>query len=232
MSLIFPRQLVAPHAVLGRWQPETAREKVSYYGWGAIGAPLVMLLYPLVLLGYIARFYARGLDSTATQVGLVGSLLIPLVVWGLLSVVAWLRFPLEGFAAVLAATIVATASAGLAFGFSRVGGRGTTILFAYPFALNAIFLPPVVAAFYSPLVARYVFPGSEQIAIWILDNILYVYGINTFIRSEFALEGLGYAGMWFGIAIPLGWFLGLVVTLADLVRPADGSEDHQRSAAD
>lgn len=228
MALVFPRQLVAPHAVLGRWTPDTIREKLSYYGWGTIGAPFVVLLYPLVLLGYIARFYARRLDSTATRVGLLGSLAIPLLVWGLLSVVALFRFPIEGFTAVVAATVVATVSAGLAFGFARVGGRSSTVLFAYPFVLNAIFLPPVVAAFYSPLVARYVFPGSEQIAIWILDNLLYIYDINTIIRSEFALEGIGYVGMWFGLAVPLGWFLGVVVSLADLVRPKD-SEGAQGS---
>jgi MFS family permease len=32
--------------------------------------------------------------------------------------------------------------------------------------------------------------------------------------------------MWFGIAVPLGWLLGILVTLADLVRPkGDGDED-------
>lgn len=231
MEVLFPRQRVAPHAVLGRWQPDTIREKLTYYGWGAIGAPLVVLLYPLVLLGYVARFHARGLDTTATRIGLAGSLVVPLVLWGLLSAVAWLRFPFDGFMAVLAAALVATVSAGLAYGSARVGGRTTTVLFAYPFALNAIFLPPVVAALYSPLMAQYVFPGSEAVAIWILDTILDVYGINEVLRARYSLEGIAYVGMWVGIAVPLGWVLGVLVTLADMVRPAEETDDAAGGAA-
>ena len=224
MALLYPRQLVKPHAVLGRWRPDTPREKVSYYGWGVVGAPLVLLLYPLVLLGYITRFYARGVESTARRIGLIGVMLLPLILWGLLTAVAYMQFSFEGFAAVLAATIVATLSAGLAYVFARVGGRGTTVLLAYPFAMNAIFLPPVVAALYSPFMARHIFPGSELLAIWILDNILYIYGINQFLRAHYTLEGVAYVGMWIGIAVPLGWILGTLVTLADIVRPSSSEE--------
>lgn len=228
MSFAFPRQLVDPHAVLGRWRPDTSTEKLTYYGWGLIGAPLIGLLYPLVLIGYIARFYSRRLDSTAARVGIVGVLVISVIVWGLLSVIALIRFPIRGFMAVAAAGMAATVSAGLAYLFSRVGGRGTTVVLAYPFALNAIFLPPVVASLYSAWIARVVGPWSETLAIWILDNILYIYGINAVLRSEFALEGIGLVAMWFGIAIPVGWLLGLLVTLADVVRPTGEREEERR----
>jgi hypothetical protein len=37
--------------------------------------------------------------------------------------------------------------------------------------------------------------------------------------------------MWFGIAVPVGWFLGVVVTVADLVRPkGDATEDADKVA--
>ena len=39
--------------------------------------------------------------------------------------------------------------------------------------------------------------------------------------AEFDLEGVTYVLLWFGISVPVGWLLGTVVTLADLVRPAE-----------
>ena len=231
LGLLYPRQRVTPHSVLGRWRPETVSGKVTYYSWWFLGAPVVFVLYPLVLLGYMIRFYSRRVETTATRLGLIGVMLIPLIVWGLLSAIAAVRLPGEGFIAVLAAAIVATLSAGLAYLFTRFGGRTTTVIVAYPFALNAIFLPPVVAALYSPVVARVVFPGSEALAIWILDNLLHFYGINQFLRAQYTLEGVAYAGMWFGIAVPLGWILGTLVTLADLVRPTSSGEESASESA-
>lgn len=219
MALVFPRQLIAHHNVLGRWRPESTGDRVLFWSWYAIGAPLVALLYPFVLVGFATRFYAGKIDNTAARLGIVGVIVVPVVVWGALSLVALVRLSAEGFVAVVAAAIVATVSAVLAYGFARIGGRGTTVVFAYPFAMNAIFLPPVVAALYSPMLARMVFPGSEQLAIWILDNLLHVYGINAFLRAHYTLEGVAYAGMWFGIAVPVGWLLGTLVTLANVVRP-------------
>ena len=52
--------------------------------------------------------------------------------------------------------------------------------------------------------------------------MLYVYDINEYLRASFTLEGIGVLLMWVGIATPVGWFLGIVVTLADLVRPRSG----------
>jgi hypothetical protein len=55
-------------------------------------------------------------------------------------------------------------------------------------------------------------------------------GINDVLRGAFDLEtfgeqwglpGLGYVLMWIGISVPLGWFLGLLVALANLIRPTD-----------
>jgi hypothetical protein len=105
-----------------------------------------------------------------------------------------------------------------AYGFVRLDGRPVTVLFAYPFAMTAIFLPPVVAALFSPAVAEAVIPGSETLAIWLLDNVA-PDSVASYLRGNFDLEGLMYVVMWFGIAVPLGWVLGTMVSLADVVRP-------------
>ena len=221
MEVLFPRQL-NPSRVLGRWTPDTTGQKASYYGWGLLGLPLVLLGYPLLLLGFATRFYAKKLDSATTRLGVVGVVLLSLAAWGLLTAAAWFRnFSTEGLVAVAAAGAVATVAAALAVVFSRVGGRITSVIFAYPAAMTALFLPPVVAALYSPALADVVFPQSTNLAVWILDNILYVGGLNDLLRERFALEGGAYVLMWFGIAVPLGWLLGCVVALADLVRPSD-----------
>jgi len=229
MELVFPRQL-DPSSVLGRWEPETGGQKAAYYAWAALGIPLVMIGYPLLLLGFATRYYAGKLDSATTRLGIVGVVLVAAVAWGLLTVGAWVRqFSTSGLIAVAAAGGVATVSAGLAVVFSRRGGRLTSVVFAYPAATTALFLPPVVAALYSPALAG-VLTGSTNLAIWILDNVLTVGGLNEIIRSRFALEGPAYVAMWFGIAVPLGWLLGSVVALADVIRPKQEGSNSSGSA--
>lgn len=219
MGLAFPRQYT--HNVLGRWRPQTTGGQVLYWLWYAVGAPLIALLYPLVLAGFAIRFYAIRLDSTATRLGVIGVLGVSIVVWGALTVVAWAQLPWDAFLAVLAAGIVATISAVLAFATTRIGGRGTTVLLAYPFAMTALFLPPVVAALVTPSLEPYVLDPSYDFAVFLLQNPLALGGINEFLWANFELEGVAYAGMWLGIAFPVGWLLGLLVTLANTVRPRE-----------
>lgn len=223
MEVLFPRQL-NPSRVLGKWTPDTTGQKISYYGWSLLGLPLVVIGYPLLLLGFATRYYAMRLDTATARIGILGVVLVSLVAWGLLTAAAWVQnFSAEGLVAVAAAGGVATVSAALAVVFSRVGGRLTSVLLAYPAAMTALFLPPVVAALYSPTLAGVVFTESTSIAIWILDNVLVVGGLNDLLRARFALEGAAYVLMWFAIAVPLGWLLGAVVALADVVRPkSDG----------
>jgi len=218
MALAFPRQRDYEGTALGKWQPSSAGERATYGAWSAVGFGVVLVGYPLLLLGVATRFYARRLDGAATRLGLVGVILLSVLVWGGLSAVARLRFSPEGFAAVLAASAVATVSGVLAVLGKRAGGRVVTVFAAYPFGVTAVFLPPVVAALYSPSVAELVFPRSQSIAVWLLDNVLVVGGVNELLRARFDLTEFAYVLMWFGLAIPVGWFLGLVVTLADVVR--------------
>ena len=223
MELVFPRQRTAVHSVLGKWQPRTQGDKIKYRLWMALGVPIVALLYPLLLVGFAARFNASRFDSATTRLGVIGVVVLAAVLWGLLTALARVRLSFDGFVAVGAASVVAVVSAGLAAGFTRLGGRGTTVVFADPFAMNAIFLPPVVAALYDPSLSG-VLEGSEELAIYLLDNILFVGGLNEFLRNNYSLEGIGVVLMWVGIATPLGWLLGCTVTLADLVRPRSGDD--------
>lgn len=219
MGIVFPRQVGAENTVLGKWKPKTRGQQIEYLLWGTLGLPVIAILYPLVLFGTFVRFQSRRIDDAAGVLGVLGVLVLSAVVWGLLAVVARIRFPLEGFFAVLAAGIVATASAVGALVFSRIGGRKTTVFLAYPLGMTAIFLPPVVAALFSPVLAELVFPGSQSLAIEVLARL--PDRLATFLRTRFDLVGVAYVGMWFAIAVPLGWLLGGLVTLADVVRPTD-----------
>ncbi len=227
MEVVFPRQL-DPSTVLGKWKPKTTLQSLGYYAWGALGAPLVAIIYPFLLVGFAARYYAARLDSAVTRLGIIGAVLVVALVWGGLTLVTYVQLEITDVLAVGAASLVAVVSAGLAAGTSRIDGRPVSVLLAYPFAMTALFLPPVVAALVTPSLERLILPPSYDLAAWILDTFLFVGGLNDVIRGAFNLEtfgqqwglpGLGYLLMWVGISVPLGWFLGGLVALADLVRP-------------
>ena len=205
--------------MLGKWTPQSTLGTVFYRVLGTVGVPLVGLLYPFVLFGFAMRYQTKRIDRTAASLGVLGVVVLSLLIWGGLTAVAWKRFSTAGFHAVAAAAGVATLAAVLAYLTSRLGGRFTTVLFAYPFGMTAFFLPPVVAALYSPTVSTVVFPNSESIAVWLLDNVLTYRNVDAYLRTRYDLEGLAYVGMWFGIAVPVGWTLGFLVTLANVVRP-------------
>ncbi|WP_254764191.1 hypothetical protein [Natrinema marinum] len=228
MEIVFPRQRGRGHSVMGKWKPETLPQKIGYHGWSVLGLIGLLVLYPLTVLGLATRFYAAKLDSTRTRLGIVGVTGMALLGWGLLTI-AWgamsymnqVDIPVEAVLAVAAASGVATVSTALAATCTKKGGRAVTVVFAYPFAMTALFLPPVVAALVTPSLHPYVLDPSYEFAAWALDNVLVVGGINDYLRGNFSLEGAAYAAMWLGIAFPLGWFLGTIVALANLVRPSE-----------
>lgn len=221
MALVFPRQRSGGHSVLGRWTPSTTRGMIAYRLWSVLGTAIVAVLYPLMLLGVMTRFYSRRVDLLLAWIGVFGVVIVAGLVWGALTVVAHFQLSHEGFLAVAAAAAVATAAAGVAAVTTKFGGRLTTVVFAYPAAMTAIFLPPIVAALFSPFLGDVVFPRNEAIAIWILDNVLHVGDLNAWLREQYELDEVGHVLMWFGISVPLGWFLGILVSLADLIRPAE-----------
>jgi len=196
---------------------------VLYRLWSVLGVPVIALLYPLVLLGAFIRFQTRRIGRTAASLGLIGVVALSLLVWGSLAALA--RFELDlaagGVIAIALAGFVATLAAALAVGAKSIGGRATTVLLAYPFAMTAIFLPPVVAALFSKTLAAIVLPNSTALARWLLANALAPIGLAETFSRTFELEGLGYVIMWLAISFPIGWVLGTLVALADLVRPTE-----------
>jgi hypothetical protein len=226
MELLFPRQRGAQHSVLGKWKPSTTGDKVKYRLWGALGVPLVLLCYPLMLFGLAVRFYSRKFDNLATRIGLGGTLLVVTVIWGALTAIVrvYSGFGNVGFLAVLVASVTAVVSAGLAFVCWAKGGRASTVLLAYPFGVTALLLPPVVAAFYSDAVGAVVFTQSRQIAVVILNQVFQPIGLKDLLTQNLELQGFAFVLMWFGIAVPLGWLLGLLVALANLTRPREEDE--------
>ncbi|WP_247728943.1 hypothetical protein [Halovivax limisalsi] len=227
MEIFFPRQRGRGHSVMGKWKPETLPQAIAYYGWYLVGALGLLALYPLAVIGLATRFYASKLDSTATRLGIVGVTGVAVVVWGLLSLLAYVELPWNSFLAIAAASSVAVVSAALATVTSKYGGRPVTVLLAYPFAMTALFLPPVVAALVTPSLEPYVLEPSYDLAAWLLDNVLVVGDINDYLRENYQLQGGAYAAMWFGFSVTSGWFFGLLVSLANLVRPSpdDGDEE-------
>lgn len=219
MELVFPRQRGSGHSVMGKWTPSTTSGWIGYRLWSAVGVPIVGVLYPLALFGLMFRFYASRIDRVAAGLGVAGVVILAALVWGVLTVAAHQLFSTDGFLAVLAAAVVATIAAGLAVIFSQVGGRLVSVVFAYPAAMTALFLPPVVAALVSPTLGEIVLSGSDSLAIWLLDTVLSIGGLNEWLSAQYTLAGAAYLGMWFGIAVPLGWLIGSLVTLAGLVRP-------------
>jgi hypothetical protein len=223
MEFVFPRQRGAEGTVLGKWRPEEGYERVLYRAWSVVGVPIVGLVYPFVLLGYILRFQTRRVTLTARRLGWIGVVVLFAVLWGALSLLAKFQFADAltggGVTAIVAASGVAVLSAALAFAFWRIDGRVVTVALAYPFAVTAIFLPPVVAALYSTAVADVVLDSSDSLARWFLATGPDVAGVKTYLVENFEREGFAYVLMWFGISVPLGWVLGVLVTLADLVRP-------------
>ncbi|MDQ2051920.1 hypothetical protein RBH26_15690 [Natronolimnohabitans sp. A-GB9] len=227
MELVFPRQRGRGHSVMGKWKPETPLQKVGYHAWSILGLFGLLILYPLTVIGFATRYYAAKLDSTRTRLGILGVTGVALLGWGLLTIV-WgamsymeqVDIPVDAVLAVAAASGVATVSTALAATCTKKGGRGVTVVLAYPFAMTALFLPPVVAALVTPALEGVVLEPSYDFAAWTLDNVLHVGGINEILRANFDLEGAAYAAMWLGLSFPLGWFLGVVVALANLVRPS------------
>jgi hypothetical protein len=223
MEVVWPRQRSAEGTVLGKWEPDGGLTLYLYRLWSAVGVPVVGLFYPLVLFGYFIRFQTSRLNGAALRIGFVGIVGLFAVLWGALALLAKFQFSgsldAGGVTAVAAASGVAIASAALAFGFYRLDGRPLTVLFAYPFAMTAIFLPSVVAALYAPAVAGVVLDQSDSLARWFLFDAPSIFGVQEFLVRQFEREGFAYVLMWFGISVPLGWLLGLVVTLAELVRP-------------
>lgn len=223
MEVIYPRQRGVEHSVLGKWTPQPGIQSYLYRLWAVVGAPAVALVYPFVLLGFVIRFQTRRISAGAARIGAIGVVVLVIVVWGGLALLAKFRFSESftpgGVTAVVAASAVAIVAALLAYLFWQYRGRGTTVVFAYPLAVIAIFLPPVVAALFSTTVANVILDRSDSLAHWFVFNGPDLFGVIPYLVDNFDRTDFAHVIIWLCIAIPVGWILGTVVTLADLVRP-------------
>ena len=221
MEVFFPRQRGAEDTVLGKWKPETTREVITYRLWHILGVPVIAIVYPLVLLGYFLRYQTRKINVTATRLGFFGVVFLFTLLWGGLTALVYFQLqPLLEDGAVIAlaaASIVAVVSSALSYLFWRIGGRGTTVLLAYPFAMTAIFLPPVVAAlFYEPL-GEIIIDQGDDLFRWMFQTG--PEAVTEPLGDRFDREEHHHALIWFAISFPVGWVIGTLVTLADLIRP-------------
>lgn len=219
MSLFFPHQHGRGHPVLGKYRPQETWKLVFYWVWAIVGVPISIVVYPFVILGFIIRLTTIRLSRTAARLGILGVVVIVGVLWGVLSLLAYFQLETNEFLALSAAAVVATVAAAIAVLGHDNGGRGLTVLIAYPASVTAIFLPPIVAALLWEPLGDIILPQSELLAVFILDDILFVFGLNDIIRDMFDLDGVGFIGMWLAISLVIGWILGILVSLADVVRP-------------
>jgi drug/metabolite transporter (DMT)-like permease len=221
MAFLFPRQRNARDTVLGRWQPDTLGQQVPYYLWAVVGILVVAVVYPLLLAGYFVRYQTRTVGAAGVRLGLVGVVVLVALVWGGLTALVAVQsgsFQEGAVTALALASGVAVVSAALSYLAWRVDGRPTTILLAYPFAVTAIFLPPVVAAlFWERLDGLIQF--SDDIAYWVTNEGPDPLGIVTWLEENFERQDEDHVLIWFAASFPVGWTLGLLVTLADLIRP-------------
>jgi hypothetical protein len=133
--------------------------------------------------------------------------LIAAVIWGIGLVYGAARFGVSGFVSLFGASIIAVLSASVAVLFFLVPGKRKTIGLAYPFTLNVVLLPPLIIAYYEPVLA-FVWDYSSNLAIWILDTPLDYYGINSYLRQNFTMTRGLYILMWFILSYPAGWIVG------------------------
>ncbi len=221
MEVFFPRQRGAADTVLGKWKPESTGEVITYRLWSGIGVPVVGVVYPLVLLGYFIRYQTHKINVTASRLGFFGIILLFTLLWGGLTALVYveLQGALEDGAVVgiAAASTVAVVSAALSYIFWRLGGRFTTVFLAYPFAMTALFLPPVVAAlFYEPL-GEVIIGQGDDLFRWMFRTG--PESLTEPLGDRFDRQEHHHAIIWFIISFPVGWVLGILVTLANVIRP-------------
>lgn len=223
MELLFPRQRGAGHSVLGKYRPESPPKLLAYYLWSFLGLIAVTVIYPFLLTGYFVRYQARTASDTAKRLGFVGVLVFFAVLWGGLTALVAIQsgaFEEGAVRALALASVVAVTSAALSFFFWKIDGRPTTILLAYPFAVTAVFLPPVVAAlFWEPLSG--LIEWSDDIAYWVTNEGPDPLGVVSWLEANFERQDEDHVIIWFAASFPVGWALGLLVTLADVVRPRE-----------
>ena len=93
-----------------------------------------------------------------------------------------------------------------------------TVLVMYPLGIGAVVLSLVAAGLVSPAFNAHLRAGTTVLAVWLLDNVLAVGGLNDLLRRQFQLEGAGFFLMWLAIDVVVGWVVGGSALAAEHVR--------------
>lgn len=219
MALVFPRQRDSPGSVLGKWKPRTVVGRLEYALWGMLGAPFVALVYAVAVVGSPVRFVVRRIGRLADTWGLAGVVWFAAIVGGVATAMAWLGYGRAGFVAVAVAAGVSTLTVSLSMTVSRVRGRSSTVLLAYPLGVVAVGLVPIVVATYSTGV-----PGAvlQRTAGSLPPGAGVPSGLDGRLRPDVVSTRTAVVAAWTGAAALAGWLAGTLVTITDAARPVDG----------
>lgn len=109
-------------------------------------------------------------------------------------------------------TVAGVVSLFTAAGWLSIHGRASPaiqLLVVYPLGMLMVLLPPIAAALVSPSFRGAMQSFTTELAIFLLDNVLALVGLDTFLRRTFDLQGAGFFVMWVGIIVIVGWAVGL-----------------------
>lgn len=199
---------------IAAWRRELVRGLVylvvvlAYYGGYAGVVFGVLSVVSVVVLSRDHRVFVRACKRLITDSFVKTALLIVALLWGvLLNPWVW-PIAVELFVVVTVGGSVFALLATLTLEVYRQEGTLVRVLIAYPLAIGTLVLPLVAAGLASPTFARMLRNVTRGLAIFLLDTILVVGGVSTFLREQFQLTGIAYFATWVGVIIVLGWLLG------------------------
>lgn len=116
------------------------------------------------------------------------------------------------------------ATAGSALYIYRRAETPLAVFALYPLLIGIVLLPPAGVALALPSLTAGFQAASFGVAVWLLDNVLAIGGLNDLLRRTFRLEGVNYFVMWVAIDVALGWIVGSAVLVARAVGPQASAE--------
>ena len=214
MSIMFERH-TNPHPVAGEENPDNKYRKIKMSVWNAIGIPVSILVYPVILVGYILRkLFVEWISSFVARHHYFTVLGILVISWSTLSAVSyWFNFG-ESTAAVTIASIVAVLSGSVSYAVRVRMSTKLNIIIGYPMAYTAILLPPVTFALIHSAGGSIILELSSDLVILLKNIVADPLGIRDFLTRKLDLVGFNYIILWFCISYVVGWFTGITVWLS------------------
>jgi hypothetical protein len=119
---------------------------------------------------------------------------------------------------VVVEALVVLTTAGVVFLFTAAAwvaiydrtGPTVQLLAVYPLGTLAVLLPPVAAGLVSPSFRGVIQGFTTRLAVFLLDNVLVLVGLDTVLRRTFDLQGGGFFLLWVGLIVLVGWVVGLL----------------------